>query len=304
MKIPLPIQPNRTATLNALLQVEQCALAARWKRVLHHPMAYFHLWRTRLGKPANMRCNLFFGPSFKLALPAAADIYLCGGKTHDSEIRLARFLIQYLPQNAHVLDIGAHYGYFTLLMAHLACEGRVLGIEAAPSSMVYLKYNTETVSGIKTYSMALGESAGSMPFYTFPAQYSEYNTLDIGPYAGQVWFEKNPPEIHSISVNTLDAFCAEHAPGVSWIKMDVEGAEDRILQGGEALLSSNTVWMMEYLSTGNTLSYQRAEQRFREYGYSAYGIQADGSLTILNDVLAWMRQEQRDSENIVFIQSN
>lgn len=304
MKMPLPIQPNRTATLNALLQVEQCASASRWKRVLHHPMAYFHLWRTRLGKPATMRCNLFFGPSFKLALPAAADIYLCGGKTHDSEIRLARFLIRHLPINAHVLDIGAHYGYFTLLMAHLAYEGRVLGIEAAPGSLPYLKYNTEMVSGIKTFSMALGESAGSMPFYTFPAQYSEYNTLDIEPYAGQVWFEKHPPEVHTITVNTLDAFCAEHASEVSWIKMDVEGAEDRILQGSGNYLKNDTVWMMEYLSTSNTSSYQRAEKRFRDHGYSAYGIKTDGSLTELNDVLAWMRQEKCDSENIVFLQSN
>ena len=301
MKTPLPLQYNREHELNGLSQVARCAQSSRMVRMLNMPLKYIRLWKTRLGKASTHSGHLFFGPSFHLALPAAADVYLCGGKTHDSELRLARFLIRYLPVDAHVLDIGAHFGYFTLLMAHLAQYGRVFGIEAAPTSMAYLKRNTESNSHIRTFAMALGESKGSMPFYTFPARYSEYNTLDIRPYQEQDWFKVNPPEVHSISVDTLDGFCSQHGLNVTWIKMDVEGAEDRVLQGASNMLNTKAIWMMEYLAQGNTASYESAEKRFLAAGYASFAINENGDLFPVNGILNWMRTNGCESENVVFL---
>lgn len=301
MKQPLPRQENRTALLEALDKVVRCAKASRGQRILRKPLRYVTLWRSRIGRSRSVQTHLFTGVPFQLALPAAADIFLCGGKTHDSELRLARFLIHYLPEQAHVLDVGAHYGYFTLLMAHLVREGRVFAVEAAPASFVYLKHNTEGVSAIRCFAMGLSDTRGTIPFYTFPAEYSEYNTLDIAPYAGQSWFEKNPPHEEAIGVDTLDGFCAAHTPSVSWIKMDVEGAEERILNGANRQLQQGAVWVMEYLAQGNTASYEAAERLFLSAGYTAFAITENGHLERVSGILAWMKQEGRESENMVFL---
>lgn len=301
MKQPLPLQENRTALLEGLDKVVACAKASRWQRMVKKPWLYFELWRSRFGRTRAVDTRLFTGAPFRLVLPSAADIFLCGGKTHDSELRLARFLIRYLPSNSDVLDVGAHYGYFTLLMAHIVQDGRVFAVEAAPSSFVYLAYNTERVESVRCYAMGLSDIRGSIPFYIFPTAYSEYNTLDIGPYAGQAWFEKNPPREESIVVDTLDGFCASHASNVLWIKLDVEGAEERILNGASSRLNQNTVWVMEYLAQGNTASYEAAEQLFLSAGYSAFAITENGDLERVTGILAWMREQGRESENMVFL---
>lgn len=74
-----------------------------------------------------------------IALPASTDIYLTGGKSHDSEIRLAKFLIKNLNQGDNFVDIGAHYGYFTLLGAHLVGKGGRVFFEPGKSTYSLLE---------------------------------------------------------------------------------------------------------------------------------------------------------------------
>src|SRR5690606_8834209 len=84
--------------------------------------------------------STFFGARMQLLLPAATDVYLTGGKTHDSEIRLSRFLINRLKPGDSFVDVGAHFGFFTLLAAHLAgSDGRVWAFEAAPRNFHILE---------------------------------------------------------------------------------------------------------------------------------------------------------------------
>lgn len=302
IKAELP-NSERLAWLEQLDRVAALAKLSTMERVVRLGLKYVRLWQSRLLGARAAQASLFTGVPFNMQLPAAADIYLCGGKTHDSELRLARFILRYLPVDASVLDIGGHYGYFTLLMAQVAKEGYVRTIEAAPASQVFLKQNTAPFTNIRCYSMGLSDTRGTMTFYTFPAAYSEYNTLDITPYLEQAWFIKNPPKKETVSVNTLDGFVAEHAPSVQWIKMDVEGAEALILKGGALTLASNCVWMMEYLAGSTSATYQQAEAMFRAAGYLAYAITSLGDLTELPSVLDWMLAEGLESENIVFIQS-
>lgn len=297
----LLLNNERVGWLKQLERVDELAKLSAFQRVLQLGFRYMRLWQSRWLGARMAEARLFTGVPFKMQLPAAADIYLCGGKTHDSELRLARFILRYLPTDAQVIDIGGHYGYFTLLMAQVAKQGFVRAIEAAPASQVFLKHNTASFNNIRCYSMGLSDTRGTMTFYTFPAAYSEYNTLDVTPYLGQAWYAKHPPKEEIVSVNTLDGFVAEHAPSVQWIKMDVEGAEALILKGGASTLAKPCVWMMEYLAGSTSATYQQAEAMFREAGYLAYAITATGDLKELPSVTDWMLAEGLESENIVFV---
>lgn len=103
--------------IKQLSEVEKIASSSKIRRLLDNPYKYLYaiLFRqlaySRKKREVIKTTTLFYGKKMKVALPASTDIYLTGGKSHDSEIRLARFLIQNLSGEEHFLDIGAHYGY-------------------------------------------------------------------------------------------------------------------------------------------------------------------------------------------------
>src|SRR5690606_3346806 len=93
----------RGTTLNSqyrqLQKVEKLAKGGKITRLLHNPARYcYAMWLSKLLYPRTRkgslkRALLFFGGEMQVLLPAATDIYLTGGKTHSSEIRLAKFMI-------------------------------------------------------------------------------------------------------------------------------------------------------------------------------------------------------------------
>ncbi|MDX1408835.1 MAG: FkbM family methyltransferase, partial [Saprospiraceae bacterium] len=103
--------------------------------------------------PIVKRSHTFFGDPMVLPLPSGLDIYLTGLKSHDSEIRLTRFLVQWTKPGMCVLDVGAHVGYYTLLMARcVGSEGTVTAFEPAYSSYSFLARNCAGVPRVTVTS--------------------------------------------------------------------------------------------------------------------------------------------------------
>jgi FkbM family methyltransferase len=150
------------------------------------------------------------------------DLFLSGGKTHDSEIRLCRYLIQQLEAGDCFCDVGAHVGYFSLLAKQLiGASGKVIAVEASPVTYELLEINCRN-KHIETHQMALSEHTGQLDFYVFPALYAEYNSVDIAQYKGKDWFEANPPTLHHIPCSTLNHLL-QHINERCFVKIDVEG---------------------------------------------------------------------------------
>lgn len=113
--------------LEKLDRVEYLAKTSVLRRFMYAPTRY--VWAQSLHKiffPLTKRgafatAHTFYKHPLKTVLPAATDIYLAGGKTHDSEIRLARFLLKTAQNQPQMdfLDIGAHVGYYAAMMAVL-----------------------------------------------------------------------------------------------------------------------------------------------------------------------------------------
>jgi FkbM family methyltransferase len=132
-----------------------------------------------------------------------------------------------------VLDVGAHIGYYTLLMARLLdrCRGRVYAFEPNPETFAILKEHVEMneLTHVTALNLALGASVGYAELYLGPSHHS--GPASMFPPACA---EKRV----AAEVSTLEEFVADSKLNrLDFIKMDVNGAEPDVLRGGREALA-------------------------------------------------------------------
>jgi FkbM family methyltransferase len=127
-------------------------------------------------------------------------------------------------------DVGAHIGYFTVLASSLVSPGgRVYAFEADPQCFERLRENSRTLSGVIVHPMAVSDRVGEATFFASP------DPAESG------WGSLFPDGLHRstrrVLTTTLDEWRQREAPGrIDFVKMDVEGAEYRVLRGAEHLI--------------------------------------------------------------------
>jgi FkbM family methyltransferase len=128
-------------------------------------------------------------------------------------------------------DVGAHMGYFALVLAKLVGPGgRVLAFEPDPRNLGALRNNllTNGITNVIVTAAAVADVSSEVSFATFP--YSSVNHIADS---------RTPADARRITVTatTLDSFVyEEHNPAPNFIKIDVEGAEARVLSGATRVL--------------------------------------------------------------------
>ena len=141
--------------------------------VLFFNKVIYPLWK----KGIRVRARLFTGDPFLTILPSGRDILLHGIKSHESEIRLTGFLLETLRPGDVFVDVGAHYGYYSVLAAGIVgSKGIVRSFEAAPDSIAMLKANTDRLSQVRITGAAVSDHTGAITFWTFPGPTAEWNT--------------------------------------------------------------------------------------------------------------------------------
>lgn len=127
-----------------------------------------------------------------------------------------------------VIDIGAQIGFYTLLVAHKLdpSEGHVYSVEADPRTYQRLRYHvmTNELHHVTVTNRAIGETSGMVDFFPGPSHNTGLSTvLDRG--CGAV-----PTTVSQI---TLDELVHEYElRKCDLIKIDVEGAEAAVVNGG------------------------------------------------------------------------
>jgi FkbM family methyltransferase len=132
-----------------------------------------------------------------------------------------------------VADLGAHIGFYTLMMAKLVGkEGKVYAFEPDPVNFSFLKKNVERngYKNVVLFQKAVSNETGKGNLYIGKAR-----SLDrIYPFEGQ----QGSLEIERVR---LDDVIQEK---LGFIKMDVEGAEGLALQGMKRILDSPSLKMV------------------------------------------------------------
>lgn len=137
-----------------------------------------------------------------------------------------------IKKNDVVLDIGANIGYYTLIAAKLVGEnGVVFAFEPEPTNFALLKRNVE-INGYKNVILvqkAVSNKTGKVKLYL-----SERNLGDHRIYNSQDG--RQSIEIEAIR---LDDYFKDYNGKIDFIKMDVQGSEGGVFQGGSRVLKKN-----------------------------------------------------------------
>lgn len=253
--------------------------------------------------PRNPRTiNLFFGVKLRLQPPAAKDLFLWGLKSHESEIRLTKFLILHLRNGDNFLDIGAHLGFYSLLANRLlGSEGSVLSLEPSVKSFELLKYNTSIYPNIIVMNIAAGEREESLEFYELPIKYSEYNSSKIDQLSDEPWLKNAEQYKTIVKAKPVDSIIKDQ--NISFVKIDVEGQEFQVLKGMEVTLEKNPdiiICMEVNYSNKIESNYKSAIELLLQKGMSMFKIEDSGELTEIKSIEDHFKSIPTDSDNIIF----
>jgi FkbM family methyltransferase len=162
---------------------------------------------------------------------------------------LARFK-EFINKADYVLEIGGHIGYVTQIFEDLVGkDGRVFVAEPTAFTRIFLKKNV--LPSTKILPLAVSNIEGQMDFYT--EEFGGFTNSLISEFTSEsdknlsVSQNRNSSKIikNQVDVSTIDLICKEHEFKPNFIKIDVEGAELRVLQGATSTLNTTTALMVE-----------------------------------------------------------
>ncbi|GAA4322596.1 FkbM family methyltransferase [Flaviaesturariibacter amylovorans] len=134
------------------------------------------------------------------------------------------WMLQHLKPGATAMDVGAHKGAYTYWMLKgVGAEGRVVAFEPQPSGTVLLR----SLFGRKVTveQLGLSDQSGQNFFYIQPQKGNvSYEASLIDKYGDS--------EEQVIETITLDQYCTQRQLKPALVKIDVEGHEWEVLQGG------------------------------------------------------------------------
>lgn len=150
------------------------------------------------------------------------------------EVPEARFVRRLLRPGDRVLDVGANVGFFTLLAAAaVGHRGHVSALEPVPANADVLEHNVR-LNGFRSVDVtraAAGDHVGEIRLGL------DHPDLREGGVSGH-YTEDGGRDALTVPVVTLDEHLRDR-PGLRLAKIDVEGAEPRVLAGMGETLADN-----------------------------------------------------------------
>jgi FkbM family methyltransferase len=148
-------------------------------------------------------------------------------------------------QGLVVYDIGANIGEFARFSARFPSVSEVYCFEPGKKVFWELRNRTEKFRNIKCYQLALGDKNGRQKMYVNAFSVSssmlpmESIHMEEFPQSRDIYEEE-------VQVVTLKQAVDEHnLLPPDFIKMDVQGFEDRVIRGGENIVKMSRYCMLE-----------------------------------------------------------
>ena len=153
--------------------------------------------------------------------------YMESGSCYEPEVVNA--MLRFVKPGDFVIDAGANLGFFTVMLSQLVGPtGEVMAFEPDPKFLPRLKANLELnhANNVQVFDTVLwdGDESGV-----------DFHLTEMGGYSSVLQFDKGVTGKLTVTARALDSFIDE-APLFRLLKIDCEGAEERILHGAEQLL--------------------------------------------------------------------
>jgi FkbM family methyltransferase len=134
-----------------------------------------------------------------------------------------RFMMDQIKKGDTVFDIGAHKGAYTFWMRKATGKnGKVFAFEPQPAGAAVLK---KVFDDVIVKQMALSDRSGNIPLYIKP---------QAVPVSYEASLDNRYEEalVITANVSTIDILCSELKVKPTFIKIDVEGHERKVIEGG------------------------------------------------------------------------
>lgn len=158
-----------------------------------------------------------------------------------------------------LLDIGSCEGEDSIRYARLFPQSRVFAFEPLPENQAFIRANLtrhQTVDQVELVPLALDAQPGSAVFHVSSGaprdrfagenwNYGNKSSSLLAPVKEGVPDWLTFTRTITVPVTTLDVFVSERRlPRVDFMHIDVQGAELRVLQGGEKTLrQTRALWL-------------------------------------------------------------
>jgi len=218
-----------------------------------------------------------FGRNLRICVDPADEngrhVYIHG---LDWKERLTRHFVRLLRPGDCVLDVGANLGYFSLVAAELVGPaGCVHAFEPAPQVLPLLQENARLnpQANLQVHGVAVSDCCGQTRFFAAPRGRSGYSSIrDLGAETSV---------ISTVPTITLDALLPQ-LPPVRLVKIDVEGAELRVLRGMRQLIDRDRPFLIVEVDDGFLRQLGADASRLCAFltqaGYKLHRIVARGEL--------------------------
>ena len=155
-----------------------------------------------------------------------------GGRIHEKPV--TDLLLETLSASKCFVDVGAHLGWYTCLAGKHMPDGIVYGFEMDDLNYSLLQNNVK-INGchnIKTYHIAVTDTSGRASYIRNSKIPSP--TFKLSPTVQ----DKKSGEVISIEAITLDDFFKDKEVLPDVVKIDVEGAETKVLRGMKTIMNN------------------------------------------------------------------
>lgn len=185
----------------------------------------------RMGITSNRELPLFWGASFYGVLPEAVSSLIWRFGYFDPKTSIN--ILNGLDEGDVFVDIGAHFGYFTLLASSVVgSSGRVVAIEAMPSTFERLQQNIRKNSlddRCVAVNCAAYNRETELEFKDYGLAWSSLNSA-FGIRNDRI--RNDSERAITVQAKTLDAILESiNVESVDLVKIDAESSEYYVLEG-------------------------------------------------------------------------
>lgn len=192
---------------------------------------------------------------------------------------LTKFIRSVVPRGSNGIDVGAHIGYFSLLLADtIGPDGNVTSLEANPTNFALLQQtvNENGLTQIVPLHRAVTEKDGTITLSVSTGDSVDHRIFSVG----------DREEIE-VPCTSLDSVVPKNST-IDFIKMDIQGAEGFALEGMRRLIADqeNLILVSEFEPWGleeSGYGAKRYTETLISLGFSLYDLnEKTGELTPTN----------------------
>ncbi len=191
---------------------------------------------------------------------------------------IIKFLLNNVKEGDTFFDLGAHFGYFTLLAHKLVgSSGKIISFEPSPVPLNYLRKNIKLnkIENVTIVPMLVFDKKGELNFYF----------SGFGGTKSSLKKCSELPFVKKIRGINLDDYCMEENMEPNFVKIDIEGAELLAIKGFQKILRQKEIKILLELHPKilGSSDIKKLVNLFGDLGYSMKSLFPSGGSYRMED---------------------